>query len=73
MRSSNEFFVLTMRLLLIGLAILCAVGCSTSESHILTAPKCFESHAPSIGKDLVVGESSDELLRKVGEPNQVIS
>ena len=72
MRSSNESFVLTMRLLLIGLAIFCALGCSTSESHTFNLPKCFESYAPSIGKDLVVGESSDELLRKVGEPNQAI-
>jgi dienelactone hydrolase len=61
-----------MRLLLIGLAIFCAVGCSTSESHTFSLPKCFESYTPSIGKDLVVGESSDELLRKVGEPNQVM-
>ena len=51
---------------------LCAVGCSRSESLAFTLPKCFESYAPSIGKNLVVGESSDDLLRKVGEPNQVI-
>ena len=70
---SNKFFVLTMRLLLIGLAIFCAVGCSTSESINLTLPtKCAAAYPPSIGKDLVVGESSDELLRKVGEPNQAI-
>jgi dienelactone hydrolase len=61
-----------MRLLLIGLAIFCAVGCSTSESLTFAVPKCFEAYAPSIGKDLVVGESSDEVLRKVGEPNQVV-
>ena len=67
---SNKFLVLAIHLLLIGLAIFCAIGCS--ESANLTLPKCFESYAPSIGKDLVVGESSDELLRKVGEPNQVI-
>jgi dienelactone hydrolase len=70
---SNKFFVLTMRLLLIGLAILCAGGCSTTfESLTFTVPaKCAAAYPPSIGKDLVVGESSDELLRKVGKPNQV--
>ena len=57
-------------ILLVGSTIFCASGCSTSES--LTLPKCSASYAPSIGKDLVVGESSDELLRKVGEPNQAI-
>ncbi len=57
---------------LIGLAIFCAEGCSTSESFTFNLPNCFESHAPSIGKDLVVGESSDELIRKVGEPNQTL-
>ena len=34
--------------------------------------KCDAAYPSSIGKDLVVGESSDELLRKVGEPNQAI-
>jgi dienelactone hydrolase len=63
--------IIVTGILLAGLA-LCAGGCSTSESANLTLPKCFESNAPAIGKDLVVGESSDELLRKVGEPNQVI-
>ena len=57
-------------ILLVGSTIFCASGCSASES--LTLPKCSASYAPSIGKDLVVGESSDELLRKVGEPNQAI-
>jgi dienelactone hydrolase len=61
-----------MRLLLIGLAIFCAVGCSTSESFTFNLQKCSESYPPSIGKNLVVGESSDELLRNVGEPNQVM-
>jgi dienelactone hydrolase len=70
--SRSKFCALTTRLLLIGLPILCAVGCSTSDSLNFAVPKCFESHPPSIGKDLVVGESSDELVRKVGEPNQVI-
>ncbi len=68
---SNEFFALTMRLLLIGLAIFCAGGCSQVESINFTLPtNCAAAYPPSIGKDLVVGESSDELLRKVGEPNQ---
>jgi len=51
---------------------LCAAGCSTFESLTFTVPtKCTAAYPPSIGKDLVVGESSDELLRKVGKPNQV--
>jgi dienelactone hydrolase len=69
----EQVLVLTVPVLLIGLAILCAVGCSTSESINLTLPtECTASYSPSIGKDLVVGESSEELLRKVGEPNQAI-
>ena len=70
--SRSKFFALTTRLLLIGFAAFYAAGCSASESLTFNIPKCFESHPPSIGKDLVVGESSDELIRKVGEPNQVI-
>jgi hypothetical protein len=62
-----------MRLLLIGLAIFCAGGCSTVESFNFILPtKCAAAYPPSVGKDLVVGASSDELLRKVGEPNQTI-
>jgi dienelactone hydrolase len=57
-------------ILLVGSTIFCAVGCSASES--LTLPKCSASYAPSIGKDLIVGDSSHELLRKVGEPNQAV-
>ena len=50
---SNKFFVLTMRLLLIGLAIFCAVGCSTSESINLTLPtECTAAYSPSIGENL---------------------
>jgi len=33
---------------------------------------CTAYYLPSIGKDLVVGESSDELLRKVGKPNEAV-
>jgi dienelactone hydrolase len=67
---------LTLRLFLIGLAIFCTVGCSGFEFLNLkyTLPtKCTASYSPSIGKDLVVGESSDELLRKVGKPNEAIN
>jgi dienelactone hydrolase len=56
----------------VGSTIFCAAGCSTPESFNFTLPECSASYAPSIGKDLVVGESSDELLRRVGEPNQAI-
>ena len=66
----SKFFALTTRLLLIGLTIFCAAGCSESTTFML--PSCSASHAPSIGKDLVVGETSDELIRRVGEPNQAI-
>ncbi len=34
---------------------------------------CTAYYQPSIGKDLVVGESSDELLRKVGKPNEAVN
>jgi dienelactone hydrolase len=34
---------------------------------------CTAYYPPSIGNDLVVGESSDELLRKVGKPNVALS
>jgi dienelactone hydrolase len=68
---SNKSFVLTMRLLLFGLAIFCAGGCSQVESINFTLPKCSASYAPSIGKDLIVGESSDEFSRRVGKPNQI--
>jgi dipeptidyl aminopeptidase/acylaminoacyl peptidase len=34
---------------------------------------CTAYYPPSIGKDLVVGESSDELLRKVGKPNVALN
>lgn len=65
-------FVLTMRLLLIGFAIFCAASCHqinfiTSKEALPTM--CSAYYPPSIGKDLVVGESSDELLSKVGKPN----
>ena len=33
---------------------------------------CSAFYPPSIGKDLVIGESSDEVLSKVGKPNQAI-
>lgn len=64
-----------MRLLLISLAIFCAVGCSQFEFLNLkyTLPtECTAAYSPSIGKDLVVGESSEEVLRKVGKPNEAI-
>jgi dienelactone hydrolase len=65
--------VLAMRLLLICLAIFCATSCAQAESINFTLPtNCAAAYPPSIGKDLVVDESSDELLRKVGEPNQAI-
>ncbi len=34
--------------------------------------ECTADYSPSIGKDLVVGESSEEVLRKVGKPNEAI-
>jgi dipeptidyl aminopeptidase/acylaminoacyl peptidase len=55
--------------------IFCAPGCFQFQ----VAPKgtlptmCTASYPPSVGKDLIVGESSDELLRKVGKPNEAIS
>jgi dienelactone hydrolase len=63
------------RLLLIGWAILCAASCSQFEFLNLkyTLPtECTAAYLPSIGKDLVVGESSEEVLRKVGKPNEAI-
>ncbi len=60
--------------LLAGLT-LCVASCYRFGFFNLkyTLPtKCSASYSPSIGKDLVVGESSDELLRKVGKPNVAI-
>ncbi len=51
---------------------LCAASCSQVEfinGKGALPTMCRASYPPSIGKDLVVGESSDELLRKVGKPN----
>ncbi len=61
-------------ILLAGLT-LCAAGCFPVEFLNLknTLPtECTASYSPSIGKDLVVGESSEEVLRKVGKPNEAI-
>jgi dipeptidyl aminopeptidase/acylaminoacyl peptidase len=61
-------------MLLVGSTIFCAPGCF----RIQTTPKgtlptmCTGHYPPSIAKDLVVGESSDELLRKVGKPNEAV-
>lgn len=67
--------MLALRLLLIGSAILCAASCSQFEllnlKHTLPT-ECTAAYSPSIGKDLVIGESSEELLRKVGKPNEAI-
>jgi dienelactone hydrolase len=65
-----------MRLLLICLAILCAAACFPFEFLNLkyTLPtECTAAYSPSIGNDLVVGESSEEVLRKVGKPNEAIN
>jgi dipeptidyl aminopeptidase/acylaminoacyl peptidase len=61
-------------ILLAGLT-LCAASCSRFEFINLkyTLPtECTADYSPSIGKDLVVGESSEEVLRKVGKPNEAI-
>jgi dienelactone hydrolase len=52
-----------------------AAGCFPIEFLNLkyTLPtECTADYSPSIGKDLVVGESSEEVLRKVGKPNEAI-
>src|ERR1700676_5444567 len=67
-------FLLIIHMFLAGLT-LCAAGSYRFGFFNLkyTLPtKCSASYSPSIGKDLVVGESSDELLRKVGKPNEAI-
>ncbi len=72
---ANRFIALTMRVVLSGLAIFCAAGCFPFEFLNLkyTLPtECTADYSPSIGKDLVVGESSEEVLRKVGKPNEAI-
>jgi len=54
---------------------LCAAGCSRVQfiNPKYTLPtECTAAYSPSIGKDLVVGESSEEVLRKVGKPNEAI-
>ena len=64
-----------MRLLLIGLTV-CAASCYQIQfinSKDALPTMCTAYYPPSIGKDLVVGESSDELLRKVGKPNIALS
>jgi dienelactone hydrolase len=61
-------------ILLAGLT-LWAAGCSRFQFINLkyTLPtECTAAYSPSIGKDLVVGESSEEVLRKVGKPNEAI-
>lgn len=63
------------RALLAGLA-LCAASCYQTEfitSKDALPTMCSAYYPPSIGKDLIVGESSDELLRKVGKPNVALS
>lgn len=67
-------FLLVMRLFWAVFAI-CAASCSRFEFINLkyTLPtECTAAYSPSIGKDLVVGESSEEVLRKVGKPNEAI-
>jgi dienelactone hydrolase len=54
---------------------ICAAGCSRIQfiNSKGTLPTMCTAHYPlAIGKDLVVGESSDELLRKVGKPNVAV-
>jgi dienelactone hydrolase len=61
-------------ILLVGLT-LCAAGCFPVEFLNLkyTLPtECTAAYSPSIGRDLVIGESSEEVLRKVGKPNEAI-
>jgi dienelactone hydrolase len=60
------------RVLQIFALALCAASCYQIEfitSKDALPTMCSAYYPPSIGKDLVVGESSDELLRKVGKPN----
>src|SRR5258708_31258219 len=69
---SRSSIVITI--LLVGSTIFFAPGCF----RIQVTPKgtlptmCTGHYPPSIGKDLVVGESSDDLLRKVGKPNEPV-
>jgi dienelactone hydrolase len=68
------FCRLVMRLFWTVFAI-CAASCSQFEFINLkyTLPtECAAAYSPSIGKDLVIGESSEEVLRKVGKPNEAI-
>jgi hypothetical protein len=61
-------------ILLAGLTLY-AAGCFPIEILNLkyTLPtECTAAYSPSIGKDLVIGESSEEVLRKVGKPNEAI-
>jgi dienelactone hydrolase len=61
-------------ILLAGLTLY-AAGCFPIEFLNLkyTLPtECTAAYSPSIGKDLVIGESSEEVLRKVGKPNEAI-
>ena len=65
---------IVIAILLAGLT-LCAAGCFPVEFLNLkyTLPtECAAAYSPSIGKDLVVGESSEEVLRKIGKPNEAI-
>jgi dipeptidyl aminopeptidase/acylaminoacyl peptidase len=61
--------------ILLACLTLCAAGCSRVQfiNPKYTLPtECTAAYSPSIGKDLVVGESSEEVLRKVGKPNEAI-
>jgi dipeptidyl aminopeptidase/acylaminoacyl peptidase len=61
-------------ILLVGLT-LCAASCFQIQfinRKDKVPTMCTAHYPPSIGKDLVVGESSDELLRKVGKPNEAV-
>ena len=64
-----------LRVLLIGgLTTLCTTSCLPIEvipSKEVLPTRCTASYQLSIGKNLIVGKSSDEVLRDVGEPNAV--
>ena len=68
----RRLFLLIVSVLLAGSTIVCAPGCFRFQvvPKDTLATMCTAHYPPSIGRDLVVGESSDELLRKVGKPNE---
>jgi dienelactone hydrolase len=73
-RWNGPFLLAVCILSLFGLT-LCATGCFRVQfigSKNTLPTMCSAFHPPSIGKDLFIGESSDEVLSKVGKPNKAI-